>query len=140
MGDLTNTLRWLAHASGEHDEARRAAMKQAADAIESLTARLAEAEEALRGNASFIKAQAEERARIEAELAKCVASMERLESGAQKLLAEVNRARAEALEEAAKVARDCDIYEGDFLINTDIRATCATAIRALATQENTDAA
>ena len=39
-----------------------------ADAIESLTARLAEAEEALRGNAAFIKAQAEERARIEAAL------------------------------------------------------------------------
>jgi hypothetical protein len=35
------------------------------------------------------------------------------------------------LEEAAKVARDCDIYDGDSLINSDIRASCAAAIRAL---------
>ncbi len=53
-----------------------AVQTEAADAIESLAARLAEAEEALRGNAAFIKAQAEERARV----------------------------RAETLEEAAKVA------------------------------------
>jgi ABC-type transporter Mla subunit MlaD len=111
MGDLTNTLRWLAHASGEHDEARRAAMKQAADAIETLTARLAEAEEAVRGNAAFIKAQAEERARV----------------------------RAETLEEAAKVAdaeAEAEDADGDYWIASYI----ARRIRALATQENTDAA
>jgi hypothetical protein len=45
-----------------------AVQTEAADAIESLTARLAAAEEALRGNAAFIKAQAEERARVDAEL------------------------------------------------------------------------
>jgi hypothetical protein len=46
--------------------------------------------------------------------------------------AAVSKARAEALEEAAKVARDCAIYDAnDRLLNSDIRATCAAAIRAL---------
>lgn len=52
-------------------------LRHAADAIETLTARLAEAEEALRGNAAFIKAQAEERARIEAERDRLKAALER---------------------------------------------------------------
>jgi formate-dependent phosphoribosylglycinamide formyltransferase (GAR transformylase) len=81
---------------------------EAADAIEVLTARLAEAEEALRGNAAFIKAQAEERARV----------------------------RAETLEEAAKVADEgCRIW-GEPRCNA--AEEIAVAIRALATQENTD--
>jgi hypothetical protein len=86
-----------------------------ADAIESLTARLAEAEEALRGNAAFIKVQAEERVRV----------------------------RAETLEEAAKVAEEHSWQDGVMAENACCAATgcdIATAIRALATQENTDAA
>lgn len=45
-------------------------------------------------------------------------------------------ARRQALEEAAKVARDCAIYDAnDQLLNSDIRATCAQAIRALASEK-----
>lgn len=40
----------------------------------------------------------------------------------------------ETRDRAAKAARDCAIYNGDHLINSDIRATCATAIRALKTR------
>jgi hypothetical protein len=93
-----------------------AVQTEAADAIESLTARLAAAEEALRGNAAFIKAQAEERARV----------------------------RAETLEEAAKVARDygSKAKQRGWTTAPDSAAKAAQHIaqniRALATQENTD--
>ena len=83
MGDLVKRLRsGLTHNNQTWPEM----CNEAADVIESLTARLAEAEEALRGNAAFIKAQAEERARV----------------------------RAETLEEAAKVAdADAEIDHDD---------------------------
>lgn len=46
--------------------------------------------------------------------------------------AELAEAQAKAFEEAAKVARDCALYDAnDQLLNSDIRATCAQAIRAM---------
>lgn len=41
-----------------------------------------------------------------------------------------------ALEKAAKVARDCAVYDQNMqLLHTDIRATCATAIRNIDLEE-----
>jgi hypothetical protein len=75
MGDLVKRLRsGLTHNNQTWPEM----CNEAADVIESLTARLADAEEALRGNAAFIKAQAEERARIEAERDRLKAALGRI--------------------------------------------------------------
>jgi hypothetical protein len=108
-GELVKRLRKPVRFASETQQQARdrhfADRLEAADAIESLTARLAEAEEAMRGNAAFIKAQAEERARV----------------------------RAETLEEAAKVAdaeAEAEDADGDYWIASHI----ARRIRALAAQ------
>ncbi len=55
-----------------------------------------------------------------------------------RLRAELAEARPKAFEEAAKVARDCAIYDAnDRLLNSDIRATCAQAIRAMIEKDTT---
>lgn len=114
MGDLVERLRKPVRFASETQQQARdrhfADRLEAADAIEALTARLAEAEEALRGNAAFIKAQAEERARIEAERDKL----------------------RDALGRASRL-QELDLA-GQYAV------TISDAIRALATQENTNAA
>jgi peptidoglycan hydrolase CwlO-like protein len=67
-------------------------------------------------------------AQLKKELAACMETMERFQGVADKLIAEARRARAEALEEAAKVAD----AEGDYWITSHI----ARAIRALKETSN----